>query len=122
MFHRCRLTGECEAGAGSLGRPWRAFASTLFLACDMDEHVNPAGFEDWQNWDGVRPITRRCGEWGTTGVRADLSTRLSSVNVPRHASLLRLAGTNSSFAICATYFVAVPKVTPGEVLDGWVPF
>ena len=102
MFHRCRLTGECEAGAGSLGRPWRAFARTLFLACDMDEHVNPAGFEDWQNWDGVRPITRRCGEWGTTGVRADLSTRH-----PGQANL-----TDEEAA----------KVTPGEVLDGWVPF
>lgn len=72
VFHRCRLTGACPPGAGKLGRPWRAFARTLFLQCDMDACVSPAGFEDW---DDKRKITGRCGEWGTTGARADLSAR-----------------------------------------------
>lgn len=75
VFHNCRLTGECEPGAAYLGRPWREYARTLFLGCDMDAHVNPRGFDDWQNWDGLRPVTHRLGEWGTTGARADLSTR-----------------------------------------------
>lgn len=75
VFHSCRLTGECQPGEAKLGRPWRAFARTLFLACDMDACVSPWGFEDWHNWDGVREVTERCGEWRTTGVRADLSQR-----------------------------------------------
>ena len=75
VFHSCRLTGECQQGEAKLGRPWRAFARTLFLACDMDACVSPRGFEDWHNWDGVREVTERCGEWRTTGVRADLSQR-----------------------------------------------
>ena len=33
----------------------------------------------------------------------------SSVNVPRHASLLRLALTNSSFAFCMNNFCTAPK-------------
>jgi len=33
---------------------------------------------------------------------------LSSVNVPRHASLLRLALTNSSFAFCMNNFCTAP--------------
>ena len=72
VFHRCRLTGECAPGEGKLGRPWRAWARTLFLACEMDACVSPEGFEDW---DEGRPVTGRCGEWGTTGARADLATR-----------------------------------------------
>ena len=36
---------------------------------------------------------------------------LSSVNVPRHASLLRLALTNSSFAFCMNNFCTAPYVT-----------
>ena len=72
VFHRCRLTGDCEAGAGFLGRPWRKYARTLFLACEMDGHVAPEGFADW---DGERVVTDRCGEWGTTGARADQRTR-----------------------------------------------
>ncbi len=72
VFHRCRLTGECAEGAAALGRPWRKYARTLFLECDMDAHVDPEGFRDW---DEERVITWRYGEYGTTGARADLSTR-----------------------------------------------
>ena len=72
VFHRCRLTGACAPGMGYLGRPWRRFARTLFLACDMDEHVSPLGFVDW---DELRGVTGRLGEWRTGGARADLSTR-----------------------------------------------
>lgn len=72
IFRRCMLTGECGPGAGFLGRPWRKYARTLFLECDMDEHVAPEGFADW---DEERVITDRCGEWRTTGRRADQRTR-----------------------------------------------
>lgn len=72
VFHDCRLTGACDRGKGWLGRPWRRFARTLFLNCEMDECVNPWGFV---NWDEIRVITRRCGEWRTAGARADLSVR-----------------------------------------------
>ena len=72
VFHRCRLTGECAPGAGFLGRPWRRFARTVFLECEMDEHVAPEGFADW---DEERVVTDRCGEWRTAGARADQRTR-----------------------------------------------
>jgi hypothetical protein len=49
----------------------------------------------------VRPVTRRCGEWGTTGERADTSTRH-----PGQAIL-----TDAEAAL----------VTPAAVLDGWQP-
>ena len=99
VFRRCRLTGACAEGEGKLGRPWRAYARTLFLGCDMDEHISPAGFEDWHNWDGVREITERCGEWGTTGARGDLSTR--------HPKARRLTDAEAA------------GITPEVVLEGW---
>ena len=101
VFHRCRLTGACAEGAGKLGRPWRAFACTLFMNCDMDAHVSPAGFEDWQGWDGHRPITDRCGEWRTTGARADQSQR--------HPAQKRLTDAEAA------------GVTMEYVLNGWKP-
>ncbi len=72
VFRRCVLTGECAEGKAWLGRPWRRFARTVFLNCDMDDHVAPQGFSDW---DEERVITDLYGEYGTTGVRADLSER-----------------------------------------------
>ena len=38
----------------------------------MDDHVAPEGFADW---DEERIVTERCGEWRTTGARADQQTR-----------------------------------------------
>lgn len=72
VFHGCTLTGSCPEGTGYLGRPWRKHCRTLFLNCDMDAHVAPWGFNDW---DENRIVTDLMGEYGTTGVRADQSTR-----------------------------------------------
>ena len=44
---------------------------------------------------------------------------LSSVDVPRHASLLRLALTNSYFAFCTNYFCTVPKEIPHNWMVAW---
>ncbi len=84
VFHQCRLTGECAPGEAYLGRPWRAFAHTMFLHCDMDECVSPEGFQDW----GEKSVTCRCGEYGTTGVRADQR--------PRHPGAARLTDEEAS--------------------------
>lgn len=69
VFHKCLLTGE---GQGFLGRPWRRFARTAFIDCEMDENVDPRGFCDW---DEARVVTERLCEYGTRGARADLSSR-----------------------------------------------
>jgi len=101
VFRRCRLTGACPPGEGFLGRPWRGGAATVFLACDMDDCVSPQGFADW---DETRPVTPRLGEWGTTGARADQSSR--------HPAQKRLTEAEAS------------RITPSAVLsfgDGWLP-
>ncbi len=72
VFHNCRLTGECEEGQAFLGRPWRRFSRTVFLNCDMDAHVSPQGFADW---DEVKVVTERYAEYATSGVRADQTSR-----------------------------------------------
>ena len=101
VFHRCRLTGECEPGAGYLGRPWRKGARTVFLECEMDEHVAPEGFQDW---DTERVVTARCGEWRTKGVRANQE--------PRHPAQKRMTDEEAG------------RITTETVLggaDGWRP-
>ena len=101
VFHRCRLTGACEEGAASLGRPWRAYARTVFLDCEMDAHVAPDGFRDW---DEERVVTERYGEWRTSGARAEQS--------PRHPAQKRL--TDEDAAV-----ITLPEVIGGW--DGWRP-
>ena len=98
VFHRCRLTGECVPGTGYLGRPWRRFARTLFLECEMDACVSWYGFMDW---DEFRVVTDRLGEWRTTGARADQSVR--------HPMQKRMTDAEARL------------VTRSAVLSGWDP-
>ena len=98
VFRDCRLTGACGEGKAYLGRPWRAFARTVFLNCEMDEHVHPQGFADW---DEQRIVTERYGEYGTRGVRADQSSR--------HPRQKRLTQSEAA------------QITIDAVFDGWHP-
>ena len=101
VFRHCRLTGECGEGEAFLGRPWRKFSRTVFLNCEMDEHVAPLGFNDW---DEVKLVTERYAEYGTVGARADQSTRH-----PRQKRMTR------EEAACYT----IPEVIGGW--DNWRP-
>lgn len=47
VFNKCRLVSDCEKGTVYLGRPWREWAKTVFLHCEMGEHIKPEGWHDW---------------------------------------------------------------------------
>lgn len=46
VFRDCRITGEGSA-THFLGRPWRPYAKTVFLNCEMGKQVIGEG---WNNW------------------------------------------------------------------------
>jgi pectinesterase len=47
VFNRCKITGDAPAGSFYLGRPWRPYAKTVFLHCELGPHINPAGWDHW---------------------------------------------------------------------------
>ena len=48
VFHACRfLSDECPAGSVYLGRPWREYAKTVLLECELGAHICAEGFDDW---------------------------------------------------------------------------
>ena len=49
VFSHCRLLGapDVPAGAFYLGRPWRPYAKTVFLHCELSAVVAPAGWDEW---------------------------------------------------------------------------
>lgn len=48
VFKACRfLNGGCPAGSVYLGRPWREWAKTVLLDCELGEHIASSGFDDW---------------------------------------------------------------------------
>ena len=46
VFNRCRLIHDENALKVYLGRPWRPFARTVFIDCEMGDHILPEG---WHN-------------------------------------------------------------------------
>lgn len=74
VFSHCRLTAAPEATKVYLGRPWRPYAHTLFLNCELGAHIRPEG---WHNWnDTANERTARYEEYGNTGAGADRSRRV----------------------------------------------
>lgn len=49
VFLNCKLTANDEAKEVYLGRPWRAYARTVFIGCEMGAHIRAEGWENWRN-------------------------------------------------------------------------
>lgn len=47
VFDECRLTADPGVTNVYLGRPWRPYATVVFLNTWMGEHIQPAGWREW---------------------------------------------------------------------------
>lgn len=71
VFLDCKLTGEGDKAY--LGRPWRDYGSSVFIRCEIGDHIRPEGFH---NWKPEREKTARFAEYKNTGPGADRSKRV----------------------------------------------
>lgn len=65
VFNRCSLIHDENALKVYLGRPWRPFARTVFIDCEMGDHILPEG---WHNWN--KPYAEKTtfyAEYGSRG-------------------------------------------------------
>ena len=75
VFKHCKLTAEPGVDKVYLGRPWRPYAYTLFIECELGKHIVPAG---WHNWDKQsNEETARYMEYKNTGEGANASERVA---------------------------------------------
>lgn len=75
IFNKCTLTLADGVDKMYLGRPWRAYAMTVFRNSELPEGIHPQGWENWRNPDNEK--TARYAEYKNTGKGADLSARAS---------------------------------------------
>lgn len=74
VFKNCKLTAEPDVKKVYLGRPWRPYAHTAFIDCEMDGHITPAGWDNWRNPENEK--TARYMESGSKGPGANVSERV----------------------------------------------
>src|SRR5436190_5544076 len=74
VLSHCKITSESPTVKTYLGRPWRPFASTIFLNTEMAEVIRPEGWHNWNQPD--REQTARYAEFGSTGPGAKPNERV----------------------------------------------
>lgn len=75
VFHKCRLTADPGVTNVFLGRPWRPYATVVFLDTEMGAHIQPAGWREWHPGETQRLETVFYAEEGSTGPGAKLNER-----------------------------------------------
>lgn len=65
VFKHCKLTANPDVDKVYLGRPWRPYAFTLFIDCEMGKHICTSGWDNWRNPENEKTV--RYGEYGSTG-------------------------------------------------------
>ncbi len=74
VFYKCRLTADKDVDKVYLGRPWRPFAATIFMDCELGKHIRPEG---WHNWNNAKnEETARYAEYGNKGEGASTKNRV----------------------------------------------
>jgi len=57
VFLNCKITGSAPARSVYLGRPWRPFAKTAFIACELGEIIKEEGWHNWGKKDAETTAT-----------------------------------------------------------------
>ena len=74
VFRDCKLTAAPGVDKVYLGRPWRPYAATVFINCEMGKHIRPEGWHNWGNSENEK--TARYAEFGSTGEGAACAGRV----------------------------------------------
>lgn len=73
VFRDCRLTSDCPPHTIYLGRPWREYSKTVFIDCELGEHIHSLGWNDWNKPHGHFYV----GEYASYGPGAAPEKRAS---------------------------------------------
>ncbi|WP_167615907.1 pectinesterase family protein [Maribellus sediminis] len=75
VFLNCTLKASDGVTKAYLGRPWRPYAKTVFLNCEMGDHIIPEGWKEWSNSENVS--TTFYAEYKNTGPGAATENRVA---------------------------------------------
>ncbi len=99
VFINCKITGDAPDGSFYLGRPWRPFAKTVFIECEMSKVIKEEGWHNWNKKDAEQTTFyaeyKNTGEGYTPKSRVDWSHQLTKEERQ--------------------------KYTLEKIFDGWIP-
>lgn len=97
VFIGCKIEAAENVSSVYLGRPWRPYAKTVFIGCELGKQIRPEGWHEWSNSEN--PGTTYYAEYNNYGSGADTGKRAGWT----HILTKEEAG----------------KYTPGNILGAW---
>ncbi len=117
VFSHCQISGAPDAKT-YLGRPWRIYASTTYLNCDMSDIVRPEGWFDWKKPEAH--TTARYAEFNSFGpganpsARADWSKQLTAAEA-KAITVEHVLGSTDQWVPTASFYANCQNIEYGEV-------
>jgi pectin methylesterase-like acyl-CoA thioesterase len=100
VFQRCKMTAAPGVANVWLGRPWRPYASVVFLNTEMGAHIEAAGWREWHPGETHYMDTVSYGEFQNGGPGAHPAERdahtkkLTPAEAAQYDARRFLAGTD----------------------------
>ena len=101
VFNHCKLTAEPGVAHVWLGRPWRPYATAIFLNTEMGDHIEAAGWREWHPGETKYIETVFYAEFNSSGPGAHQSERdphtkhLAAEEAARYETKRYLAGSDN---------------------------
>ncbi|SFV30725.1 pectinesterase family protein [Thermoflavifilum thermophilum] len=74
VFRDCQIQATAGVDKVYLGRPWRKYAKTVFIRCEMGGFIRPEGWDNWRNPDNEKTVFY--AEYHSTGHGAKPADRV----------------------------------------------
>ncbi|HKD86855.1 MAG TPA: pectinesterase family protein, partial [Terriglobales bacterium] len=100
VFDHCKVTADADAKSIWMGRPWRPFATVVFLNTDIQATIEPAGWREWHPGETHSLDTAFYAEYhsvgsGATGPRDPHTHILSDAEAQQFLPAKFLAGPDA---------------------------
>ena len=74
LFYKCKITADTSVTKMYLGRPWRAYAKTVFRECELGSFISVQGWHNWSKPDAEKTVFY--AEYQNKGSGADITKRV----------------------------------------------
>jgi pectinesterase len=74
IFYGCTITADSSVNKVYLGRPWRAYAKTVFISCTLPAATAPEGWNNWNNVENEKTVYY--AEYKNNGAGASTANRV----------------------------------------------
>ena len=114
VFLDCKIVADSAVTKLHLGRPWRAWAKTAFIRCELPKQIAPEGWNNWSNAENEKTAFyaeyKNRGEGAATEKRVSWSRQLTDKEANEYTLQNILANANSTISQGSNWFQQIPAM------------